>query len=666
MGMTGEQAYVLAKKLIEAGGGGGGTVDAYTKTQTDNLLIRKVDKELGKGLFSGSYNDLSDTPTIPSKTSELQNDSGYLTEHQDLTDYAKKSDLENEVSEIKNYVNAFPKTLNNNLINDGIDKIPNCTVFKDGVANHSFYGENNALYKIDLKHRKKMHIYFEYTFDKLMPYVSNDDFQPIFSAFGSAVRVGFLNGDYTYKGNELAKYIIPCSNNGRIGISSSFLSLDDYNAFNGDVAFWVKYTGERINSTDYAVCKFENGTVTFTVNSTGAILGSVNYSNDDSVQSLIDAISNINLIECGCVNALGHTCGELLTSVSNCQFPLSDDYTDSKNVTHYGNAKFNIPYAIDNRTHSFEIMVDLENLVQWESFDGYTKKTPIRDTALSDSEDTSIVIGNQYITVKNLQIDFGHFGDAEIVDNVVHPFTTTIQQMISNNNPRLLIFEGHEVVSAKEGDEILTQYDISTDKLLSVLEKLKKKGYVPVRWQEVIKWKKGLIKLPKRSYVTMFDDFKVTNFIDSNARIPFSKYGIKAGLAIVSDSYSRQDSIEIDGIEYNVGDVINTVNTNDWYMVSHTKDHRRFTDFSSDSLEVLAKEDIVSCHKLGIHSDILVYPYGSYVERLNGVLRRTPFELGVNINYKNIYNCKAKNDYNLVRNSFNNDYTLEQICTCIV
>ena len=93
MGMTGEQAYVLAKKLIEAGGGGGGTVDAYTKTQTDNLLIQKVDKEAGKGLFSGSYNDLKDAPSIPSKTSELQNDSGYLTEHQDLTDYAKKTDI---------------------------------------------------------------------------------------------------------------------------------------------------------------------------------------------------------------------------------------------------------------------------------------------------------------------------------------------------------------------------------------------------------------------------------------------------------------------------------------------------------------------------------------------------------------------------------------------
>ena len=98
MGMTGEQAYALAKKLIESSGGGGGTVDAYTKTQTDNLLKGKVDKENGKGLFSGSYNDLVDTPAIPTKTSELQNDSGYLTEHQDLTNYATKTYVGEQVA----------------------------------------------------------------------------------------------------------------------------------------------------------------------------------------------------------------------------------------------------------------------------------------------------------------------------------------------------------------------------------------------------------------------------------------------------------------------------------------------------------------------------------------------------------------------------------------
>lgn len=33
---------------------------------------------------SGSYNDLSSTPTIPSKTSDLTNDSGFLTSHQNI------------------------------------------------------------------------------------------------------------------------------------------------------------------------------------------------------------------------------------------------------------------------------------------------------------------------------------------------------------------------------------------------------------------------------------------------------------------------------------------------------------------------------------------------------------------------------------------------------
>lgn len=129
--------------------GGGGTVDAYTKTQTDNLLIRKVDKELGKGLFSGSYNDLSDTPTIPSKTSELQNDSGYLTEHQDLTDYATKSDLENEVSGLKGDIDTLKSysdtVFEQGAIYGGVDD--NSSVFirtKGIIKNRKILIKNNA------------------------------------------------------------------------------------------------------------------------------------------------------------------------------------------------------------------------------------------------------------------------------------------------------------------------------------------------------------------------------------------------------------------------------------------------------------------------------------------------------------------------------------------
>ena len=38
-----------------------------------------------------SYNDLTDTPTMPTKTSDLTNDSGFLTSHQDLSGYVPRS-----------------------------------------------------------------------------------------------------------------------------------------------------------------------------------------------------------------------------------------------------------------------------------------------------------------------------------------------------------------------------------------------------------------------------------------------------------------------------------------------------------------------------------------------------------------------------------------------
>lgn len=42
---------------------------------------------------TGDYNDLSNKPNIPTKTSELTNDSGFLTQHQDISGKADKSEL---------------------------------------------------------------------------------------------------------------------------------------------------------------------------------------------------------------------------------------------------------------------------------------------------------------------------------------------------------------------------------------------------------------------------------------------------------------------------------------------------------------------------------------------------------------------------------------------
>ena len=52
----------------------------------------------GTSNFSGSYTDLSNKPTIPSKTSQLQNDSGFLTQHQDISGKQDKSTLEADVA----------------------------------------------------------------------------------------------------------------------------------------------------------------------------------------------------------------------------------------------------------------------------------------------------------------------------------------------------------------------------------------------------------------------------------------------------------------------------------------------------------------------------------------------------------------------------------------
>ena len=69
--------------------------DSTHLTTSDKTAIAKIgtiegnlsDLEVGLSSVatSGSYTDLSDKPSIPSKTSDLTNDSGYLTTHQDIS-----------------------------------------------------------------------------------------------------------------------------------------------------------------------------------------------------------------------------------------------------------------------------------------------------------------------------------------------------------------------------------------------------------------------------------------------------------------------------------------------------------------------------------------------------------------------------------------------------
>lgn len=77
----------------------------YNKTEINNLLSAKVNSsDLSTVATSGSYNDLSNKPIIPTKTSDLTNDSNFIS----------SSDLSN---------NYYNKTQTDNLLDNKVDKV---------------------------------------------------------------------------------------------------------------------------------------------------------------------------------------------------------------------------------------------------------------------------------------------------------------------------------------------------------------------------------------------------------------------------------------------------------------------------------------------------------------------------------------------------------------
>ena len=102
----------------------------------DGITIEKITSWNNKSNFDGNYNNLTNKPSIPTKTSQLTNDSGfltsipseyiteteleakgYLTEHQDISGLATKSELDSKVDKVTGKglsTNDFTNTLKSN------------------------------------------------------------------------------------------------------------------------------------------------------------------------------------------------------------------------------------------------------------------------------------------------------------------------------------------------------------------------------------------------------------------------------------------------------------------------------------------------------------------------------------------------------------------------
>ena len=95
-------------------------------TSTGESIDRSEVMEFVRVCSTGSYNDLIDKPTIPTKTSELTNDSGYLTEHQTI----KTINGESLIGEGNLVINSFSGSYN-----DLTDKPTFSTVATTGSYN---------------------------------------------------------------------------------------------------------------------------------------------------------------------------------------------------------------------------------------------------------------------------------------------------------------------------------------------------------------------------------------------------------------------------------------------------------------------------------------------------------------------------------------------------
>lgn len=75
-------------------------------------IVRRVAREWNLlSTFDGNYNNLTNKPTIPTKTSQLTNDSGFLTEHQNISGKADKSYVDTELAKKSNITHTHDQYL---------------------------------------------------------------------------------------------------------------------------------------------------------------------------------------------------------------------------------------------------------------------------------------------------------------------------------------------------------------------------------------------------------------------------------------------------------------------------------------------------------------------------------------------------------------------------
>ena len=102
------------------------------KNILDGITEEKINSWNNKSSFDGNYNNLTNKPNIPTHTSNLQNDSGFITEIP--SEYITETELENTINNIEKTVSSDIQPVDNNVtlwINTSEDETTTVTRIND-------------------------------------------------------------------------------------------------------------------------------------------------------------------------------------------------------------------------------------------------------------------------------------------------------------------------------------------------------------------------------------------------------------------------------------------------------------------------------------------------------------------------------------------------------
>ena len=166
------------------------------KNQGIPAQIQGGDREnLATVATTGDYNDLSNKPNIPTKTSELTNDSGFLTQHQDISGKADKSELfSGDYNDLSNKP-TIPTVPTNYVTTNTQQSISGTKTFTGGTNSIIYTGHNPIKLKAPGSGNKTTGFTFFNSSDSEKGYVQYNQTKNamFFGKYQSDAKIGFLN-----------------------------------------------------------------------------------------------------------------------------------------------------------------------------------------------------------------------------------------------------------------------------------------------------------------------------------------------------------------------------------------------------------------------------------------------------------------------------------------